>query len=48
MFSPRQLAGELLASTLNDEPGDKSVISHLLPGAANAADADADADADAA
>ncbi|MGS0891108.1 voltage-gated potassium channel protein [Burkholderia stagnalis] len=32
VFSPQQLAGELLASTLNDEPVDKSVISHLLFG----------------
>ncbi len=37
VFSPQQLAGELLASTLNDEPVDKSVISHLLFGTADAA-----------
>jgi len=37
VFSPRQLAGELLASTLNDEPGDKSVISNLVFGTADAA-----------
>lgn len=30
VFSPQQLAGELLASTLNDEAIDKSMISHLL------------------
>nr|WP_274521913.1 hypothetical protein [Burkholderia pyrrocinia] len=30
VFSPLQLAGEFLARTLNDEPVDKSVISHLL------------------
>ena len=37
VFSPQQLAGELLASTLNDEAIDKSVISHLLFGTADAA-----------
>ena len=37
MVSPQQLAGELLASTLNDEPVDKSLISHLLFGTADAA-----------
>lgn len=37
VFSPQQLAGELLASTLNDEPVDKSLISHLLFGTADAA-----------
>ncbi len=37
LFSPQQLAGELLTSTLNDEPVDKSVISHLQFGTADAA-----------
>ncbi|WP_232515239.1 hypothetical protein [Burkholderia ambifaria] len=37
VFSPQPLAGELPASTLNDEPVDKSMISHLLFGVAGAA-----------
>nr|WP_244136845.1 hypothetical protein [Burkholderia pyrrocinia] len=37
MFSPQQLAGELLACALIDEPVGKSVISHLLFGTADAA-----------